>query len=173
VNIEPALNNAAPITTALDGIKVVANSSDNLGLWDGTPVAPALRQTAQYLAALPSDKQKVILLATDGQPTCKGGDPLLGGGDPDSDDFPSGPARWPRSPRWDIKVPVVGIAFSKTWDPAKLKDNEITLNDMAKAGGMPRPMDPAYYAANSSAELATAFSEITASSSAARSTSRG
>ena len=78
VNIEPALNNAAPITAALDGIKVVANSSDNLGLWDGTPVAPALRQTAKYLASLPSDKQKYILLATDGQPTCKGGDPLLG-----------------------------------------------------------------------------------------------
>ena len=60
-----------------------------------------------------------------------------------------------------IKVPVVGIAFSDTWDPTDLKDNEVTLNEMAKAGGMPRPMDPAYYAANSSAELATAFAEIT------------
>jgi hypothetical protein len=161
VNIEPALNNAAPITAALDGIKVVANSSDNLGLWDGTPVAPALRQTAQYLSSLPSDKQKYILLATDGQPTCKGGDPLLGGGDPDSDDFPSGPAAVAEVAAMGIKVPVIGIAFSKTWDPTKLKDNEITLNDMAKAGGMPRPMDPAYYAANSSAELAAAFAQIT------------
>jgi hypothetical protein len=161
VNIEPALNNAAPITSALDGIKVVANSSDNLGLWDGTPVAPALRQTAKYLASLPSDKQKYILLATDGQPTCKGGDPLLGGGDPDSDDFPSGPAAVAEVAAMGIKVPVVGIAFSKTWDPTNLKDNEVTLNDMAKAGGMPRPMDPAYYAANSSAELATAFAQIT------------
>jgi hypothetical protein len=161
VNIEPVLNNAAPITSALDGIKVVANSSDNLGLWDGTPVAPALRQTAKYLASLPSDKQKYILLATDGQPTCKGGDPLLGGGDPDTDDFPSGPAAVAEVAAMGIKVPVVGIAFSKTWDPTNLKDNEITLNDMAKAGGMPRPTDPAYYAANSSAELATAFAQIT------------
>jgi len=161
VNIEPALNNAGAITTALDGIRVEANASDNLGLWDGTPVAPALRQTAKYLASLPSDKQKYILLATDGQPTCKGGDPLLGGGDPDSDDFPSGPAAVAEVAAMGIKVPVIGIAFSKTWDPTKLKDNEITLNDMAKAGGMPRPMDPAYYAANSSAELATAFAQIT------------
>jgi hypothetical protein len=64
VNIEPAVNNAGPITAQLDAIKVVQNSSDNLGLWDGTPVAPALRQTAQYLASLPSVKQKYILLAT-------------------------------------------------------------------------------------------------------------
>jgi hypothetical protein len=161
VNIEPAVNNAGPITAALDAIQVVQNSSDNLGLWDGTPVAPALRQTAMYLASLPSDKQKYILLATDGQPTCAGGDPLLGGGNPDTDDFPSGPAAVAEVAAMGIKVPVVGIAFSKTWDPTKLKDNEITLNDMAKAGGMPRPMDPAYYAANSSAELATAFSQIT------------
>jgi hypothetical protein len=161
VNIEPALNNAGPITTQLDGIKVVQNSSDNLGLWDGTPVAPALRQTAKYLAALPSDKQKIILLATDGQPTCAGGDPLLGGGDPDSDDHPSGPAAVREVVAMGIKVPVVGIAFSDTWDPTDLDDNEVTLNEMAKAGGMPRPMEPAYYAANSSAELATAFAEIT------------
>src|SRR4029453_6840765 len=40
-------------------------------------------------------------------------------------------------------------------------DNEVTLNEMAKAGGMPRPMDPAYYAANSSTELAAAFAQIT------------
>jgi len=161
VQIAPALNNAATITAALDGIKVVQNSSDNLGLWDGTPVAPALRQTAQYLASLPSDKQKYILLATDGQPTCAGGDPLLGGGDPDTDDFPSGPAAVAEVAAMGIKVPVVGIAFSKTWDPTKLKDNEVALNDMAKAGGMPRPMDPAYYAATSSAELAAAFAQIT------------
>jgi hypothetical protein len=161
VNIAPALDNAAAITAQLDGIRVEANAADNMGLWDGTPVAPALRQTAQYLASLPGDKQKVILLATDGQPTCKGGDPLLGGGDPDSDDFPSGPAAVTEVAGMGIKVPVIGIAFSKTWDPTKLKDNEITLNDMAKAGGMPRPMDPAYYAATSSAELAAAFAQIT------------
>jgi hypothetical protein len=161
VNIEPALNNAAPITARLDAIQVVQNSADNNGLWDGTPVAPALRQTAQYLAALPTDKQKYILLATDGQPTCAGGDPLLGGGDPDTDDRPSGPAAVAEVAAMGIKVPVVGIAFSKTWDPTKLKDNEITLNDMAKAGGMPRPTDPAYYGASSSAELAAAFAQIT------------
>jgi hypothetical protein len=161
VNIEPALNNAGPITSALDAIKVEANLSDNLGLWDGTPVGPALRQTAKYLVSLPSDKQKYILLATDGQPTCAGADPLLGGGDPDSDDRPSGPAAIAEVAAMGIKVPVVGIAFSKTWDPAKLKDNEITLNDMAKAGGMPRPTDPAYYGANSSTELAAAFAQIT------------
>ena len=120
VNIEPALNNAGPITDrSWTRIKVVANSSDNLGLWDGTPVAPALRQTAAYLAALPSDKQKIILLATDGQPTCAGGDPLLGGGDPDTDDFPSGPAAVAEVVAMGIKVPVVGIAFSKTWDPTE------------------------------------------------------
>jgi hypothetical protein len=161
VNIEPALNNAGPITARLDAIQVVQNSADDNGLWDGTPVAPALRQTAQYLASLPTDKQKYILLATDGQPTCAGGDPLLGGGNPDTDDFPSGPAAVAEVAAMGIKVPVVGIAFSKTWDPTNLKQNEITLNDMAKAGGMPRPMDPAYYAANSSAELAAAFAQIT------------
>jgi hypothetical protein len=161
VNVEPALNNATAISTQLDGIKVVANSADNLGLWDGTPVAPALRQAAIYLSSLPSDKQKYILLATDGQPTCKGGDRLLGGGDPDSDDFPSGPAAVAEVVAMGIKVPVIGVSFSSTWDPTDLDDNEVALNDMAKAGGMPRPMDPAYYAANSSAELAAAFAQIT------------
>ena len=161
VNIAPALNNAGPITSALDAIKVEANLSDNLGLWDGTPVGPALRQTALYLASLPSDKQKYIVLATDGQPTCAGADPLLGGGKPDDEDLPSGPAAIAEVAAMGIKVPVVGISFSKTWDPAKLKDNEITLNDMAKAGGMPRPTDPAYYGANSSTELTSAFAQIT------------
>jgi hypothetical protein len=160
-NIEPALNNADAISAQLDAIKVVANSADNLGLWDGTPVAPALRQAAIYLASLPSDKQKYILLATDGQPTCAGGDRLLGGGDPDSDDHPSGPAAVAEVVAMGIKVPVIGVAFSSTWDPTDLDDNEVTLNEMAKAGGMPRPMDPAYYAANSSAELAAAFAQIT------------
>ena len=160
-NIEPALNNAAAISAQLDAIKVVQNSTDNLGLWDGTPVAPALRQAAAYLAALPSDKQKYILLATDGQPTCAGGDRLLGGGDPDTDDHPSGPAAVAEVVAMGIKVPVIGVAFSSTWDPTDLDDNEVTLNEMAKAGGMPRPMDPAYYAANSSTELAAAFAQIT------------
>ena len=161
VNIAPAVNNAAAIAAQLDAIKIVANSSDNLGLWDGTPVAPALRQAARYLATLPSDKQKYILLATDGQPTCAGGDPLLGGGDSDSDDHPSGPAAVTEVVNMGIKVPVIGVAFSDTWDPTDLDDNEVTLNNMAKAGGMPRPTDPAYYAANSSAELAAAFAQIT------------
>jgi hypothetical protein len=162
VNIEPAVNNAAAITARLDGIRVEQNASDNNGLWDGTPVAAALRQTARYLASLPSDKQKIIVLATDGQPTCKGGDPLTGvGGDPDSDDLPSGPAAVAEVAAQGIKVPVVGIAFSKTWDPTDLDEKEVTLNEMAKAGGMPRPTDPAYYAANSSSELATAFAQIT------------
>ncbi len=161
VNIAPAVNNAAAIAAQLDSIKIVANSPDNLGLWDGTPVAPALRQAARYLASLPSDKQKYILLATDGQPTCAGGDPLVGGGDSDSDDHPSGPAAVTEVVNMGIKVPVIGVAFSDTWDPTDLDDNEVTLNNMAKAGGMPRPTDPAYYAANSSAELAAAFAQIT------------
>jgi hypothetical protein len=160
-NIAPALNNAGAIATQLDAIKVVANSADNLGLWDGTPVAPALRQAASYLASLPNDKQKYILLATDGQPTCAGGDRLLGGGNPNSDDFPSGPAAVAEVVAMGIKVPVIGVAFSAIWDPADLDPNEVALNEMAKAGGMPRPMDPAYYAANSSAELAAAFAQIT------------
>ena len=150
VGIEPTLNNATAIAAALDKIQVVANASDNLGLWDGTPVAPALRQTARYLASLPSDSRKYILLATDGQPTCEGGDPLLGGGDPDSDDLPSGPAAVAEVAAMGIKVPVIGIAAE-----------EETLNEMAKAGGMARPTDPAYYPASSPAELAAAFAEIT------------
>ena len=112
VNIAPAPNNAGAIAAQLDAIKIVANSSDNLGLWDGTPVAPALRQAALYLASLPSDKQKYILLATDGQPTCAGGDPLLGGGKPDGDDHPSGPAAVAEVVSQGIKVPVIGVAFS-------------------------------------------------------------
>ena len=52
---------------------------------------------------------KYIVLATDGQPTCKGGDPLTGaGGDPDSDDLPSGPAAVAEVAAMGIKVPVVG-----------------------------------------------------------------
>jgi hypothetical protein len=120
-----------------------------------------LRQAARYLTSLPNDKQKYILLATDGQPTCGGGNPLTGGGDPDDEDLPSGPAAVAEVAAMGIKVPVVGIAFSDTWDPTDLDDNEVTLNEMAKAGGMPRPMDPAYYAANSAPELAAAFAQIT------------
>ena len=144
VNIEPTLNNAGTISTAIGQITTNANQTDNSGLWDGTPVAPALRQTARYLASLPTDKQKYIVLATDGEPTCEGGDALMGGGDPDEDDRASGPAALAEVAAMGIKVPVIGIAFSTTWDPTKLKDNEITLNEMAKAGGMPRPTDPAY-----------------------------
>jgi len=161
VNIAPDLNNANAINAQLNSIQVTQNSADNLGLWDGTPVAPALRQAAAYLLSLPSDKQKYIVLATDGQPTCAGGNSLTGGGNPDSDDRPSGPAAIAEVLAMGIKVPVIGIAFSKTWDPTNLKDNEVTLNDMAKAGGMPRATDPAYYGATSAAELADAFAQIT------------
>jgi hypothetical protein len=162
VNIEPAVSNAGAINARLDAIRIEQNASDNNGLWDGTPVAPALRQTAAYLSSLPSDKQKYIVLATDGQPTCAGGDRLTGtGGNPDSDDHPSGPAAVAEVVAQGIKVPVIGIAFSETWDPTDLDDNEVTLNNMAKAGGMARPTDPAYYAANSSAELTAAFGQIT------------
>lgn len=161
VNIEPALNNAGAISTAIAQITTTANQADNLGLWDGTPVAPALRQTARYLMGLPADRQKYIVLATDGQPTCAGGDKLTGGGDPEDDDRPSGPAALAELAAMGIKVPVIGIAFSKEWDPDDLNDNEETLNAMAKAGGMPRPTEPAYYAATSTAELAEAFAQIT------------
>ena len=161
VNIAPLLNNAAPISAAIGQITTNANQADNSGLWDGTPVAPALRQTAQYLLSLPAETQKYIVLATDGQPTCAGGNSLTGGGDPDDDDRPSGPAALAEVAAMGIKVPVIGIAFSSTWDPDDLNDNEETLNQMAKAGGMPRPTDPAYYAATSTTELAAAFAQIT------------
>ena len=105
----------------LDGIKVVAElvrQPRPLGRNAGRARAAT---DGRLPGVASSDKQKYILLATDGQPTCAGGDPLLGGGDPDTDDFPSGPAAVAEVAAMGIKVPVVGIAFSKTWDPTNLK----------------------------------------------------
>ncbi len=121
---------------------------------DGTPTGDAIHAAVRYFATQPADRRRFIVLATDGEPSCS----------PSSADDDQVSARpyaveaVRSAATAGIPVFVVGVATNK--DTATQ-----ALNDMANAGGVPRP-DPnplatRYYLANTQAELVSALRVIT------------
>jgi hypothetical protein len=118
---------------------------------DGTPTGDAVLAATRYLAGLQTQDNRFIVLATDGEPSCS----PSGGGDKARAYAVSAVTA---AANQGFPVFVVGVATTK--DTATE-----ALNDMATAGGKPRP-DPnplatRYYLANTQAELTSALRAIT------------
>jgi hypothetical protein len=119
---------------------------------DGTPTGDAIHSAVRYLAGLQTPGRKFIVLATDGEPSCS---PSGEGGE---EARPYAIAAVAEAFAAGIPVFVVGVSTN---------DDSATqaLNDMARAGGFPRP-DPnplatRYYLANTQAELVASLQSIT------------
>jgi hypothetical protein len=139
--VEPKLNAAADIATALGGAVPMLDTG-------ATPTTAALTTATSFLSGLADDNPKYLLLATDGIPNCKdGSDTTLDAqGAIDAVTHAAG-AGFP--------VFVVGIA------PTGSTAND-TLNGMATAGGMPAAgVTTTYYSVRSGAELVATLGTIT------------
>jgi hypothetical protein len=154
-DIAPMLSNATPIVSKLSAI---VGDNAGTGLTSGTPTRKVLDDAVAYLKTLKAGT-KYIVLATDGQPTCFNDDP-------NTDDYPAATAAGNAVAAAGIKMGVIGIAFKPVAAGATPDPKLQFLNAMADIGGMPRmdPTDPQthYYPAESTAQLVSAFSAITA-----------
>ena len=110
-----------------------------------------------YLSSLADGAPKVIILVTDGIPTCG-----IADCDPAADivnqcdDANAIAAVKLVHDALGIPTFVVGIGIAPTGG------GETTLSAMAVNGGYPRPASPVYYPVNSSADITSAFMAITA-----------
>jgi hypothetical protein len=151
IDVPIAPNNAATITNLIDP----NNATGVKPAGDGTPTGDAERKAAAYLASRTNDNQKLILLATDGQPSC--GD--LTGASSSTDQ------------NWAVEqVAAAATAGFQTivlgvLDPSPSSSTLDTLNRMARAGGRPagsgNPLENAFYLATNATELSTALAAIT------------
>jgi hypothetical protein len=119
---------------------------------DGTPTGDAIHSAVRYLAGLQTQNRKFIVLATDGEPSCSPG----GEGGEEARPYAIGAV----GEAFAAGIPVFVVGVSTNDDSATQ-----ALNDMARAGGFPRP-DPnplatRYYLANTQAELVASLQAIT------------
>jgi hypothetical protein len=112
-----------------------------------TPTRFAVASTGEYLNGLHDGNPKVVLLATDGLPTCTPGLPSSS-----VPDMPGTVAAIKAIADSGIPVYVIGIGNIAT--------GTATLNEMATAGGRPRAADPAYYPVESRQTLVEALHTI-------------
>lgn len=139
-----------------------------------TPTATGVTAAKTYMMARTSPNPKYILLATDGAPNCSATGACLpgqltcmlpGGGmgcdffglcmppTAGGDDAMGAIAAVQQSAAGNVKVFVIGIATDAM--------TESTLNQMAVAGGVPRPGTPSYYRVTNGMDLQTALAAIT------------
>ncbi|HKO49688.1 MAG TPA: vWA domain-containing protein [Polyangiaceae bacterium] len=138
-----AATNAAAVTSQITGTTPEGN---------GTPTGDAINAAVTYLKTLTSQNPKIILLATDGEPSCAG----TSGNSTESRAFAVKAIT--DAAAAGFKTVVVGVATTK--------DSATTvLNDMAVAGQMPRvDSDPAatkFHLASTKDELVKSLQEIT------------
>jgi len=158
VGIPPKLGNANAILDVFD-------TTEPLG---GTPTAEAVRLAAQFVSGSRS-VARTIVLATDGEPNCNGAldenkctCTNQSGNCVGNDRFRFSCLDDTRTIDTirqvaDIqKVPVYVIGIGNTFRPEYLR----VLEEMAIAGGRPRPSAPRYYSVQTSAEMTDAFTTI-------------
>ena len=126
----------------------------------GTPTARALVQAANSLLARTTSTSKYIVLATGGEPTCA------------SDALCDGASTLDYARTKDtvahvasvlgIPVAVAGIALPATNVNLQPNSRQQLFTDMANLGGMPNatPGQPAYFPANSAADLLAALGTL-------------
>ena len=157
-----------PIAPARGNVSQIINVFDTTDPNGGTPTAEALRLAAQYITGT-RGVARTMILATDGAPNCNGDldqsrctctsvtgncATAPGGEFNCLDDARS------ISTITDIfqtmKIPVFVIGIGSTERPEFLK----VLDDMAVAGGRPRPTTPRHYNVQSGKELQSALTTI-------------
>ena len=132
-----APNNAAAITASI-GMTTPASS---------TPTRLAVQSGATYLQGLKDANPKYILLATDGLPNC-----APGARDSTGDDSMGAVAAVTATAAAGIPVFVVGVG--------NVAKAEVTLNDLAVAGGRPQATTPKYFPVGSTADLVSVLTKI-------------
>jgi Mg-chelatase subunit ChlD len=116
-----------------------------------TPTRLAIASAAAYLTGLADPNPKVLLLATDGLPNCLPGAPNTA-----TDDSAGTIAAVKLVADSGIPVYVIGIGSDVM--------NQINLEQIAIAGGRPRATSPAFYPAESTADLVDVLRAIGAQS---------
>ena len=111
--------------------------------YNGTPTRSAETGATTYLQTLTDTSPKIILLATDGLPTCADNNVS-------ADDSAGAPPAVAAALTAGIKTFVVGISTGGTADT--------TLSKMADAGGLARTgTTPSYYPVSNTSDLAAAI----------------
>jgi hypothetical protein len=116
-----------------------------------TPTRLAITSAGDYLNVLHDGNPKVVVLATDGLPNC-----MPGGSSPAVFDGAGAVAAIKTLADSGIPVYVIGIG--------DVTSGVTTLDQMATAGGRPRPVEPLYYPVDSSLNLFDALHAIGAQS---------
>jgi von Willebrand factor type A domain-containing protein len=111
-----------------------------------TPTADAVRHAATHLAGLSDPNPRYIVLATDGEPNCAGGDP-------NTADNAGAEAAVSQAAAMGIHTFVIGISADAAADAV--------LSQMAMNGGEARAAAPYYYSVNSQADFVAAINAIT------------
>ena len=138
IDVPLMLNNAATVTSAYKAAGPTG---------DGTPTSEAIKRAVAYLKANPSQNNRYLVLATDGQPTCPDGI------DGDASDEIAAVQAVKDAATAGLHTFVVGIATDA-------KAGAI-LDNMAIAGLEPRASTPRYYLASNKADLISALGIIT------------
>lgn len=157
-----------PIAPARGNVADIINVFDTTDPNGGTPTAEAIRLAGQYLQGTRS-VARTMILATDGAPNCNGTldqtrctcTSVTG----NCATAPGGEFNCLDDARSisvikdifdNMKIPVYVIGIGST----ERKDFLQVLDDMAVAGGRPRPTTPKHYNVQSSEELKTALQSI-------------
>lgn len=156
------------LAPARGNVKDIINVFDTTDPNGGTPTAEAIRLAAQYIAGT-RGVARTMIVATDGAPNCNGDldqqrctctaasgncASAPGGEFNCLDDVRS--IATIRDIFQTMKIPVYVIGIGSTERPEFLK----VLDDMAVAGGRPRPTAPFHYNVQTSAELTSALGSI-------------
>jgi hypothetical protein len=137
VQVDIGLNTAPMIATVLGAA----------GPNGSTPTTMAMTLAGDYLASLTTPNPRFIVLVTDGQPTCAGGN---GNGD----DSPAAIAAVAAQAARGYGTFVIGVATANDAMATA------TLTQMSAAGLHARTGTPNYYVVNNTAELVTALDMI-------------
>ena len=139
--------NAAAVVGALNDATNPATQPQG----NGTPTGDAVTAAFNYLKGLTSTNPKYILLATDGAPSCAG----TTKDSSTARTFAVAQTMAAASASPPIYTFVIGVATNSN-------SEQMTLNNLADAGGRPRPgLLTHFYLGNTQAELTAAMASIT------------
>lgn len=148
----------APGTASATALAATFDQNAATGI--GRPMARAITQAASYLSARTSSVAKYIVLVAAGEPTCSG-DGLCSAAN-SSDATRTKDAVTHAASRLGIPVAVVTVGLAVSSNALQPVATQQLFADLAKLGGMPNttPGQPAYWAAGTTDELATALAAI-------------
>ena len=142
---ECGVNTMPAVTVALNNANQVVASLTANSPSGATPTTETINNVVAYMQTLTDANPKYLLLATDGEPNCLGGNA-------NSKDIAGATTAIGNAKAQGFPVFVVGIGNVNT--------ATATLNGMANAGGEAQAGTTAYYAVTDTASLETALTKI-------------